>query len=71
MKLTRKQIFSRAKKSSIIGEIELARQRNNRNWMQLLRIAINHAPEETRLVLRRINRNDNLISSLVELLARE
>ena len=32
----------------IIDEIEKVRTRNNANWMDLLRLAFTHAPEEAR-----------------------
>ena len=32
----------------IIDEIEKVRTRNNVNWMDLLRLAFTHAPEEAR-----------------------
>jgi len=48
----------------IIDEIQQVRTRNNVNWMDLLRIAIKTAPEETKAVLRRINSDDNRISDL-------
>jgi hypothetical protein len=48
----------------IIDEIQQVRTKNNVNWMDLLRIAIKNAPEETKAVLRRINSDDNKISDL-------
>ena len=32
---------------NIINQIENVRKKNNRNWMNLLRIAFEHAPKET------------------------
>ena len=39
----------------IIDQIENVRRLNNRNWMNLLRIAFKHAPKETSLVMKKIN----------------
>ena len=47
-----------------IDEIEKVRTNNNVNWMDILRIAIRNAPEETKVVLKRINDDDNKISEL-------
>ena len=33
---------------NIIDEIEKVRTRNNVNWMDILRLAITHAPDEAR-----------------------
>jgi len=45
-----------------IGLIEETRRHNNGLWMELLRIALEKAPEETRTVLRQINQNDRFIA---------
>ena len=38
----------------IIDDIQNIRKKNNVNWMDILRIAFTHAPEETREVFKRI-----------------
>ena len=48
----------------IIDKIESIRSRNNVNWMDLLRIAITHAPNETKPLVKKINSDDNEISEL-------
>jgi len=48
----------------IIDEIEKIRTRNNINWMDLLRIGLKYAPEQTKKVIRKINSDDNRISEL-------
>ncbi len=54
-----------AKKNlSIVDQIEKIRKLNNRYWMDLLRIALKSAPKESRLTLRKINKNDKKISKL-------
>ena len=53
----------------IINEIQKVRSKNNVNWMDILRIAFTHAPEETREVFKRITNDDNLINELSKKLA--
>lgn len=53
----------------IIGKIEEVRRINNRLWMDILRVAMNKAPVETREILTQITRNDREVSRLTELLA--
>jgi hypothetical protein len=48
----------------IVDQIEKIRKLNNRNWMDLLRIALKFAPKEARLTLQKINKNDKKISKL-------
>ncbi len=53
----------------IIDEIEKVRTRNNVNWMDILRIAFIHAPEEARKVMEKIDHEDNRVSELVKKLS--
>ncbi len=55
---------NREKDLETIDRIEKVRTNNNVNWMDILRIAITHAPKETKAVLKRINDDDNKISDL-------
>lgn len=48
----------------IIDDIQNIRNKNNVNWMDILRIAFTHAPEETREVFKRITSDDNKINEL-------
>jgi predicted nucleic acid-binding protein len=48
----------------IIDEIEKRRTRNNVNWMNILRIAIRHAPDEAIELLKNVNCEDERISEL-------
>ena len=50
---------------TIVNLIEKTRSKNNKNWMNLLRIALKYAPKESSLVLKKININDKKISKLV------
>lgn len=56
---------------SIIEDIQKVREKNNKLWMQILRIATKTQPEETKLVLKKIRRNDIKISELTGELANE
>ena len=58
------------KHNLIVGLIERTRSKNNKNWMDLLRIALNHAPKESKKVLKKINLNDKKISRLFEQLSK-
>ena len=53
-----------------ITEIRQFRGVNNILWMQVLEIALRHAPTETKIVLRSINANDRNISNLLTELAK-
>jgi len=47
-----------------IDKIEKARKQNNVNWMDVLRIALKHAPEETIILMNKINKKDQIITNL-------
>jgi len=53
----------------IIDKIEKIRSKNNKNWMDLLRIAFKYAPKQTSEVMKKINRCDKQISMLVSKLS--
>jgi len=50
----------------IIDQIEKVRSRNNVNWMDVLRLAFRHAPEEARMLMKKINQEDDQISALLK-----
>ena len=54
---------------TIIDEIQSIRSKNNVNWMDILRIAFHHAPDETRKVFKRISNEDSQIIKLSNELA--
>ena len=54
----------------IIDEIEKVRTRNNVNWMDVLRLAFIHAPEESKKLMKKINQEDNRVSELFEKLSK-
>lgn len=47
-----------------IDNIEGIRAQNNVLWMDIVRIALKHAPADTRKVMKKINENDKKISML-------
>jgi hypothetical protein len=49
----------------IIDEVERVRTRNNVNWMDVLRLAFRHAPDEARVLMKKINEEDGQISKLL------
>lgn len=49
-----------------LKEIRKIRVRNNDLWMQILDIALRHAPEETKELLANIRLNDSDVSSMME-----
>tara|TARA_Y100000031_G_C7986102_1_gene276959 strand:+ start:121 stop:324 length:204 start_codon:yes stop_codon:yes gene_type:complete len=54
----------------IIDEIENVRTRNNVNWMDILRLAFAHAPEEAKELMKKIDHEDTRISDLVNKLSK-
>jgi hypothetical protein len=48
----------------IINEIEKVRSKNNVNWMDVLRLALKNAPDETIKLMQSINKKDKKISTL-------
>ena len=56
--------------AEIIDEIECVRTKNNKNWMDLLRLAFQHAPNEAAAIVAEIYREDSAISDLSKKLTR-
>ncbi len=49
-----------------IDQIQLIRQKNNVNWMDILRLAFKYAPKEASQIMNKINKDDKKISSLLK-----
>ena len=49
---------------SVIDKIQKVRAKNNANWMDILRLAINHAPNKAINLMKKINKKDQAISKL-------
>ena len=54
----------------IIDEIQKVRGKNNKYWMDLMRLAFKYAPKEASKTIKKINILDKKISSLVAKLAK-
>ena len=50
----------------LIDQIEQIRGKNNKNWMDLLRLAFRHAPGEAAEIMAEIYRSDSDISALAK-----
>ncbi len=50
----------------LINKITDARKKNNINWMNLLKVAIKHAPKQSKKILKNINQQDKKISKLLK-----
>ena len=48
----------------LIDQIQAIRSKNNKCWMDIIRVAMSHAPKETKALLREIQKNDLAISEL-------
>lgn len=55
--------------TDLIEQIARQRYRNNSYWMELLRIAYECDPDQTKEVLRKLNEGDKAVSELVRKLA--
>jgi len=53
----------------IIDEIEKVRTKNNVNWMDVLRLAFKHAPNDARQLVGKINEHDKKIAALLDQLS--
>ena len=49
-----------------IKSIENIRGKNNKNWMDLLRLAFRHDPKSTKKIVKKIFKSDKKINSLVD-----
>jgi len=52
--------------TKIIKKIENIRRKNNTNWMDLLRLAFRHAPEQAARIMSEIYIDDDKISKLIK-----
>ena len=59
------------KKVTVIDKIEKARSRNNKNWMDLLRIAHNSSPKKISKILAKIYKEDKNISGFAKKLIKQ
>ena len=55
----------------IINKIEKIRTKNNKQWMNLLKLAIKYAPAQAKKTIFKINKNDRNISDLLKKLGKK
>jgi len=55
---------------AIIKQIEKVRAKNNKNWMDLYRLAFSEAPEKSIKIVKKILKKDLTISTLAKKLVR-
>ena len=53
-------------KNNLIKSIEKIRSKNNKNWMDLLRLAFKYAPKQASNIIKKINSHDKKISQLLK-----
>ena len=51
---------------SIISQIEKVRSKNNKNWMDLYRLSLSIAPEESIKIIKKIIARDRSVTKLAE-----
>jgi hypothetical protein len=56
---------------SVISKIENVRKKNNKNWMDILRIAFRYAPNDAAKVLAEIYKEDKKLNSLAKQLTKK
>ena len=66
MKKNKNYIFYNKK----ISQIENTRKKNNKNWMDLLRISFRHNPKEAKIILKNIFVDDQRINKIVKKIIR-
>ena len=54
------------KSLKLVNQIQKIRSKNNKNWMNLLRLAFKHAPTEASKIIKKINQYDKKISLLLK-----
>ena len=57
------------KKNIIINNIQKIRAKNNKYWMDLMRLAFKFAPNESSQIIKKINQQDQRISVLLKKLS--
>ena len=50
---------------AIVNQVKKIRTKNNTCWMELLKLALEYAPEKSKKVLKEINKNDKQITRLI------
>ena len=58
------------KYSSTINQIQKIRAKNNKNWMNILKLAFKFAPKQASKIMNQINSDDKKISKLLKKLGK-
>jgi hypothetical protein len=53
-------------KNNVIKSIEKIRSKNNKNWMDILRLSFKFAPKQSAILVKKINEHDKKISELLK-----
>lgn len=56
-------------KLKLIDQIQNVRSKNNKYWMDVLRLAFKFAPDKAASLMKKVNSNDQKISKLVKKLS--
>ena len=56
-------------KLKLINQIQNVRSKNNKYWMDVLRLAFKYAPNKASELMKKVNLNDQKISKLVKKLS--
>ena len=57
--------------NNVINKVQRIRAKNNKNWMDLLKLAFKYAPKEASKIMEKINVSDNQISLEIKKLGKE
>ena len=55
---------------NLINKIQNTRKKNNKNWMDLMKIAFKYKPDETKIVVKKIFSEDKKINKLIQKLVK-
>ncbi len=56
--------------NNLINKIQNTRKKNNKNWMDLMKIAFKYRPSEARIVVKKIFSEDKKINKLIQKLVK-
>ena len=55
---------------NLINKIQNTRKKNNKNWMDLMKIAFKYRPDEAKIVVKKIFSEDKKINKLIQKLVK-
>ena len=70
MKKNKKEKIKIRKAISLVNKIQKIRSKNNRNWMDLMRLAFKCNPSESKKIVRGIFKEDKKINTLIKKLVK-